>query len=104
MSHELGNEDEVVAGAHERGAEGVAQDVAGEIGAEAGLVGDREQDVVGAAGGEPVAAAVEDEGGVGLRAGPSRTFFVDPQCEFGAELGVDGDLAVAAALARAHDD
>jgi len=39
MSHELGAEDEVVAAADEGGAEGVAQDVAGEVVADADLIG-----------------------------------------------------------------
>jgi hypothetical protein len=49
MSHELGDQDEVVAVA-ETGAEGVAQYVAAEAGIEAGFGGDGQQDVVGAAG------------------------------------------------------
>lgn len=60
MTHEFGDQDDVVAFADQAGAEGVAQDVAaGEVGGDAGLVGDREQDVVGAAGGQPAAALVE---------------------------------------------
>ena len=58
MSHELGDQDDVVAFADQAGAERVAQDVpAGEVGGDAGLVGDGEQDVVGAAVGEPATAA-----------------------------------------------
>jgi Tn3 transposase DDE domain len=52
VSHELGDQDEVVAVADEPGAEGVAQHVAAEAGIEAGFGGDGQQDVVGAVGGQ----------------------------------------------------
>jgi hypothetical protein len=61
MSHELGDQDQVVAAADEPGAEGVAQHVAAEARVEAGFGGDGQQDVVGAAGGQAAAAAVEQK-------------------------------------------
>ncbi|GAA2224737.1 hypothetical protein ACFY2R_20870 [Micromonospora olivasterospora] len=49
--------------ADQAGAEGVAQDVAaGEVGGDAGFVGDGEQDVVGTAVGERVGVNTEETG------------------------------------------
>jgi hypothetical protein len=63
-AHELGDDDDVVFLADHGGAEGVAEDVAGEFLVEVGVVGDGGDDVVGAAGGEPAATGVEQQGGV----------------------------------------
>jgi len=59
VAHEFGDENEVVALADECGAEGVTQDVAGELVGQVRLVGNGAQDVVGAACAEPCAAVVE---------------------------------------------
>jgi hypothetical protein len=104
VAEQFGDQDEVVALPDEGGSEGVAQDVAGEVVLQPGGIGDGVDDVVGAAGGQPVAAAVEQQGGAGVGAAPVGAFVVDPQGEVGAQGGVDGDLPVAAALAGADDD
>jgi hypothetical protein len=104
MSHEFGDQDEVVAFADQAGAEGVAQDVpAGEVGGDGGLVGDGEQDVVGAAVGEPAAALVEQQRRA-VGAGPAGPLVVDPEFQVFVQAGVHGDFPVLAVLAGPHGD
>jgi hypothetical protein len=65
VAEEFGDDDEVGAAAHERGREGVPQDVDRRVVLEAGGGGDRGDDVVGASDAEALAALVEEQGGVG---------------------------------------
>jgi len=86
------------------GAEGVAQHVAAEAGVAAAFGGDGQQDVVGAAGRQAAAAAVEQHCRAGVSAGPAGAFIADPEGEGLAQPGVHGDLAVAAAFAGPYGD
>jgi hypothetical protein len=99
VAHEFVDNDDVMTLADECGSEGVAQDVAGELICDVGFVGDRAQDVVCAASAETGPALVE-QWRVGLVGTfPRWPLVADPQIEVGAQLWVDGDLAVLAALA-----
>ena len=98
MAEELGDDDEVGAAAHERGREGVPQDVGGRVVVEAGGRGDRGDDVVGAPDAEALAALVEEQGGTVVGAGPVGAL-AEPAGERGVQLRVDRDLPDAFALA-----
>jgi len=69
---------------------------------EAGLLGELGEDVAGAAGGQPAAPLVEEQGGVGAGAGPGAAFD-QPGREVLAQLGMDRDLAAALPPGRARD-
>jgi hypothetical protein len=70
VAEELGDDDEVGASAHQRGGEGVPEDVGGRVVLEAGGRGDRGDDLVGAPDAEALPALVEEQGGTVVGAGP----------------------------------
>lgn len=69
-----------------------AANVCGDGVVEAGSGGDGAEDGADAAGGQLGAAAVEQQYGGGLGAGPVGAF-VEPELHVGTQLGVDGQLA-----------
>jgi hypothetical protein len=103
VAEELGDDDEVGAAAHERRRECVAQDVDCRRVVDAGGRGDGGDDVVGAADAEALAALVEKQRRVVVRAGPV-VAFIKPAHEGGAQLRVDWDVADELAFAEDPQD
>ena len=92
MSKQVGDEDEIGAAGHQSGREGVPQDLGCDVRAETGCVGDTNDDVAGATHGQPAAAVIEEQGRVGVGAGPVRPV-IQPAAEVCAQSGMDRDLA-----------
>jgi len=77
----------------------VAADVGGDVFCvEVGAGGDGPDDVAGATDRQPLPAAVEQQRGAGVGAGPAGAF-VEPGLQVGAQLGVDRQVARGGALA-----
>ena len=92
MAEELGDDDEVGASAHQRGGEGVPEDLGGRVVPEAGGRGDRGDDLVAAPDAEALTALVEEQGGTVVGAGPVGALG-EPAGERRVQLRVDRDLA-----------
>jgi hypothetical protein len=71
VSHELGDQDQIVARADQGRAEGVAQDVARELLLEMGLDGQRDEDVASTAGGQAAARRLRKRAGLAVAPGQS---------------------------------
>jgi hypothetical protein len=102
VAHELGDQDQVMAGPDQGGAEGVPEDVAGEVLVKVGIARQLGQDIPSTTGGEPAAAVVEEGGRVAVGRWP-RLPLSDPDRQALSQLGVDRELAVVVALAGADD-
>jgi hypothetical protein len=99
VAEHVGDGDQVGAAADKGGGEGVPSDVSGDVLLlQVGVGGDGSDDAAGAANRQPAAAAVEQQRGAGVGAGPVGPF-VEPGLQVGAQLGVDGQFADGGALA-----
>ena len=94
VAHQLRDQHQIVPVTHQSGAKGVAQYMAGELGLEPGLLGDRCKDVTCPACGEALAKAVEQQGGIGTGAGPVGSLVIDPQLQLAAQASMNWDLPV----------
>jgi hypothetical protein len=74
VPHEFGDEDEIVAATNDGGAEGVPEDVTGEIvSVDAGVLREAGPDVAGTAHPKSASSGVQEQGGIGVGPGPARS-------------------------------